>query len=555
MRLCALATCTALLSAACTGSVADNKLLPGSPAGGASSVGGNGPGGGATFAALEPSPAVMARLTAPQYQNVIRDLFGITYDRPELEIDTRPYNFSVIGATTSSVTERGVGLYGNAAYALAARVFSDTALRTTLVPCQVTPTLETTCLTQFVEQFGLRAFRRPLQPAEVQRYVGLGLAVGATDAWLGLQYVVAGMLQSPNFLYRVETGEPAPERPGWSRYTAFEMATRLSFLLRNSIPDAELLQAAATGVLSTPEGVLGQAQRLLADTAPTRNMIDSLFREYLDVPLLNDVEFPAEMDATGTLAVSMGQEVTSMVSRIALDEPGDMRTLFTTPKTVVDGPLAALYGMPAPAPGMFANVEFPADALRAGLLTTGAMLTIHNRPNRTSPTIRGAFIRQRLLCGTVPPPPDNIPPLPEVDAGAATTVREKLREHATNPACSGCHRLMDPLGLGMEEFDQYGRYRTAYENGLPIDNGGDLDGVAFNGARQLGELLSKDERVTACFVTQMYRYASSRLDTAGEEGLLAALAADYGANGYQFQPLLLTLVQSEGFRYFKSEAP
>jgi len=558
MRRYAFLACAALLSTACNGSVTDGGPVAGGPTGpgggGASNTGG-GSSVEVSNAPLDPSPAVLARLTAPQYQNVVRDLFGVDFPKPALEIDTRPYNFSVIGASSSSVSERGVDLYGNSAHAIAAKVFVDQALRATLVPCQVAGDVDAACLTQFVKDFGLRAFRRPLQDAEVQRYTALGVGVGATDPWLGPRYIAAAMLQSPNFLYRVEVGEPAAERAGWFRYTAYEMASRLSFLLRNSAPDLALLQAAASGALSTPEGVLAEAQRLLADSAPTRAMIDQLFREYLDVPLLDDVKFPVEMDPTGTIAVSMGQEVTSLVSRIALEEQGDMRTLFTTRGTVVDASLATLYGFPAPAAGTFSPVELSADGQRAGLLTTGAMLTIHNRPNRTSPTIRGMFIRQRLLCGTVPPPPDNIPPLNEMDMGAPTTVREKIQQHALDPACSGCHRIMDPLGLGMEEFDQYGRYRAMYDNGLPIDNSGDLDGIPFNGARALGDLLSKDERVSACLVKQMYRYASSRLDGAGEEGMLSRLNAAYADSGHKFQPLLLALVQSEGFRYFKSEAP
>ncbi len=550
-----------LLASGCTGVIAstgpDSSGVAGGTAGptaGLASGGTSAPADAASLP-LEPAPAVLARLTTAQYRNAIRDLFGRDLAKVELQLDTRPYNFSVIGASTSSVSEHGVALYGVSAQDVASKVFADQTLRATLLSCAGEGAVDVTCLTQFVEQFGRRAFRRPLEPAEIQSYVALGLEIAATGAGLGPQYVVAAMLQSPSFLYRVEVGEPAPEHPGWSRYTAYEIASRLSFLLRNSIPDAELLQAAADGTLAGPEGVRAQAERLLTDTAPTKAMVDQLFREYLDIPLLEKVEFPVELGDSAALSTAMGQEVSAFVSRIALEEPTDMRTLFTTTRTSVDPQLASFYGVLAPAPGTWANVALPADGPRAGLLTTGAMLTIHNRPHRTSPTMRGLFIRQRLLCGTIPPPPDNIPPLNETDTGTPTTVRDKLLEHAINPACSACHRAMDPLGLGLEEFDQFGRFRGAYDNGLPIDNSGDLDGTAFNGAKQLGELLAKDERVTACLVTQMYRYASSRLDDEGEAGELARMHESFKAGGYQFQSLLLALVQSESFRYFKPEAP
>ncbi len=551
-----------VLCLGCTGNL-DGAGTPqlgasGAAAGGGAATGGAGmvgSGGAMSFAALSPAPAVMARLTQAQYRNVVRDLFGVTFTERELELDTRPYNFSVIGASESHVSERGVSLYQVSAHDIASHAFSEPAVRARLVPCLGTALPDSACLGKFVADFGLRAFRRPLKDAEVQRYVALGVATGMGEPWLGPQEIASAMLQSPHFLYRVELGETAPEHPTWSRYTAYEMASRLSFLLRNSLPDGALLDAAASNRLSTAEGVRSEAERLLADAAPTHTMVDQLFREYLDIPLLAAVNFPADAGMPGSLAVSLGNEVSSLVNRIALDDRGDMRTLFTSRNTVVDAPLAALYGLAAPAAGTSAAVELPIDGPRAGLLTTGAMLALHNRLNRTAPTLRGSFVRQRLLCGTVPPPPDNIPPFPEVDMGAPTTVRAKVEAHATNPTCNACHRLMDPIGLGLEEFDQYGRFRTEYENGLPVDNTGDLDGAPFKGARQLGELLAKDERVSACLVKQMYRYASARLDDGGEEGLLAELSSSFAASGYQFQPLMLALVQSDGFRYFKPEAP
>jgi len=174
---------------------------------------------------------------------------------------------------------------------------------------------------------------------------------------------------------------------------------------------------------------------------------------------------------------------------------------------------------------------------------------LNNRPNRTSPTIRGLFVRQRLLCGTVPPPPPGIPPIMEDDAGPPKTIREKLELHRTNPVCAACHTSMDPIGLGMEDFDQYGRFRTSYDTGQVVDAGGDVDGTAFTGAKQLGQLLSQDPRVTACLVKQLYRYGSARLETDGEAATLNDLDNAFGARGFQLRPLLLELVGSDGFRF------
>ena len=265
--------------------------------------------------------------------------------------------------------------------------------------------------------------------------------------------------------------------------------------------------------------------------------------------------FPKTMDPNGTIGASMQNEVVGIVNHIALEQPADMRTVFTTPTTFVNQELATLYGLTAPSATAFGQAQLPATGPRAGILTTGALLTLNNRPNRTSPTIRGFFVRQRLLCGTVPPPPPGIPPIQEDDMGAPKTIRQKLEAHRANPTCAACHKSMDPLGLGMENFDQFGRYRTTYESGAAVDASGDLDGEPFNGAKELGDLLSKDERTVECLIKQFYRYASSRLETESEAIVLADLKTSFAKDGYQLKPLLLSLVASDGFRLLKTEAP
>src|SRR5439155_13001234 len=191
-----------------------------------------------------PSAPAFARLTTAQYANVVRDLFGASIQVPELEVDTRPYLFSVIGASTTTISEHGVDLYGWAAYAMAAAAFGDAIRRNMLVPCAVAAPLDPACLGRFIQEFGLRAWRRPLDDSEVQRYQALGAQIGLADGWKAIQYVTAALLQSPHFLYRVELGEPDPEHPGWMRYTGYEMASRLSFLMRSSFPDPDLFAAA-----------------------------------------------------------------------------------------------------------------------------------------------------------------------------------------------------------------------------------------------------------------------------------------------------------------------
>jgi hypothetical protein len=525
-------------------------------AAGGGNVGGAGTGGVMTSTApFAPSPPALPRLTTAQYRNVIGDLFGPGVQIAELEPDERPYSFSIIGASTTTVSEHGVELYSQAAFGIAKAVFQDMALRKTVVGCAPSTPLDDTCLAQFINQFGLRAWRRPVTPDELTRYQALAGKVGRAEPWAALQYVTAAILQSPSFLYRVEVGEPDTTKPNWLRYTGYEMASRLSFLLRNSQPDAELLAAASRGELVGRDGVVAQVTRLLNDVGATEVMLSALYAEYLDLPVLDSVKFPDAMDPNQTLAASMRSEVLEIVNRIALRESGDMRTLFNTPTVAVNRDLAGLYGLTPTSSATLTAAQLGADSPRAGILTTGALLTLNNRPNRTSPTIRGFFVRQRLLCGTVPPPPPGIPPITEEDMGAPTTIREKLVAHRKDPACAGCHTLMDPIGLGMEDFDQYGRFRSSYDTGQPVDSAGDVDGAAFNGAKQLGQVLSQDPRVTACLVKQLYRYGSARLEADSEQATLEDLDRAFSAAGYQLRPLLLELVGSDGFRFTVAGAP
>jgi hypothetical protein len=556
-RAFAALLCASLATLAGCHAMIDGEAGPGGvqPSAGNGTTGGSSAGSGgagvvtSTTTPFAPSAPALPRLTTAQYKNVIRDLFGAAIQVPELEPDQRPYSFSIIGASTTTVSEHGVELYSQAAFGIAKAVFADTTLRQAVVGCSPATPLDDACLVQFINEFGLRAWRRPVSADELTRYQALAGTVGRAEPWVALQYVTAAILQSPSFLYRVELGETDTAKAGWLHYTGYEMAARLSFLLRNSFPDKELFAAAGRGELVGKEGVLAQATRLLNDTAPTETMMSALYSEYLDLPLLDTVKFPDAMDPNHTLSASMQSEVLEIVNRIALRESGDMRTLFNTRNVAVNQDLAALYGFTPTTATALAPAELGADGPRAGILTTGALLTLNNRPNRTSPTIRGLFIRQRLLCGTVPPPPPGIPPIMETDAGPPKTIREKLEQHRSNPTCAACHQFMDPIGLGMEDFDQYGRFRSTYDTGQVVDSGGDVDGTTFSGAKQLGQLLSQDPRVTACLVKQLYRYGSARLEADSEAATLENLDTAFAASGYQMRPLLLELVSSDGFRF------
>ncbi len=521
-----------------------------------------GAGGGATDnpgvmrLPFAPSPSVLGRLTRSQYENVVRDLLGEGVPKVELEADTAPYLFTSIGAASTSVSERATQLYELAALSLARSAFVDAKKRAAFVGCTPAAAAGDVCTRTFIERFGARAFRRPLETEELDRLAILAKTAGGTNAMRGLEFATAAILMSPSFLYRVELGEASPDHADMLRYTGYEIAERMSFLLWNSMPDAELARAASAGELTTREGLEAQARRLLTDDARVRRSFRQFFSQYLGLSALAELirdpkVFPS---FTPTLGGSMQQEIEQLVEHVVFDVDTDIRELFITTESYVNAELATLYGLPAVTGSALTQVSLPSDGPRGGILTTAGLLSLVSHPDRTSPTRRGQFVRQRLLCGTVPEPPEDIPALEETKAAPDATLREKLTEHRTNPACSGCHTAMDPIGLGFEDFDAIGAHR-ATEQGRPVDATGDLDGTAFVGGRELGELLRSDERFTACLVKQLYRHAVGRLDTPTETISLDAVAAAFAANTYRVKELLVQIVLSDAFRFLAKEAP
>ncbi len=357
------------------------------------------------------------------------------------------------------------------------------------------------------------------------------------------------MLQAPSFLYRAEIG--TPDGSGWRRLDGYELASKLSFLLWNTGPDEALLEAAASGSLDDASGVHEQALRLLEDPR-SRAAIRAFFAQYLDLGRLDSLDrdpalFPA---FSPTLADSMRTEVELMVDDIVNRRDGDLRDLFSSRRTFLNEELAALYGVEAEGatPITFVPVELPAEGPRAGLLTTGAFLAMNAHPSETSPTLRGKYVRERVLCQTVLPPPDDI----ELDLSTPPdamprTLRERLEEHRRNPQCATCHAFIDPPGMLFEHFDSIGAWRETEPGGV-IDSSGDLDGVPLEDAGDLATMLQDDRRVPRCVVRQLYRHAMGRLEERRETEALVDLENAFAASGYRFRDLLVAFATSEAFR-------
>jgi hypothetical protein len=247
----------------------------------------------------------------------------------------------------------------------------------------------------------------------------------------------------------------------------------------------------------------------------------------------------------------MTQEIPAMFQAIVFDRNASALELLTTRNTFATKELAGLYGLPTTglSSTSVSAVALPADGLRAGLLTTAGFLSLYANQEEGSPTQRGKFIRETILCQTIPlPPPDVSTVLPDPPAGVIYTKRQRLSMHESQPSCAGCHRLMDPLGLPLENFDAIGKYRST-DQGQPIDASGDLDGSKFNGPVELGQVLAARPEVADCLVRNMYRYGTGHVDAASERPVLDALKSTFRTGGYHVRDLMRDIVASDGFRF------
>ncbi|AKF10551.1 Cellulose-binding domain protein [Sandaracinus amylolyticus] len=497
-------------------------------------------------ATTQPVQAAMRRLTAVQYDATMRALFGddVQVDA-ELEADTPVNGFVAIGSARTTISPRAAELYESAALRIAESELTDPARRGDVVPCTPSGTVDSACAREFVETFGRRAWRRPLAVDEVTRYVAIAdqSATVLGDFYEGLAMATAGLLQSPNFLFRVEIGE---EADGRRRYSSVEMASRLSYLIWNAPPDEALLAAGERGDLVDAELLRAQAERMVAEER-SRGALRDFFAELLRLEGLDRLpqdpdEFPA---MSATIGAAMRESTLRTIEDHLLVEGGSYRDLFTTRTTFVNPELAALYGVEAPAEGEWARVELP-DGPRAGLLGQASVLALFSHSHASSPTLRGKFVRETLLCQSIPPPPADVGELPE-PSPELPTMRERLQEHRANPACASCHSITDPIGLALENFDAIGSFREQ-ENGATIDPSGELDGTAFADARELGQAMASHPQLTACLVRNLYRYGTGHVETRGEEPTIRDLA-DAFAGEPELGALMVELVTSDGFRF------
>ena len=544
----------ALVAAACSegpsGSAPGRDPAPGPGSGRAPagpSVEGGGPGGQACTTG-EAFFSPLRRLTRQEYNQTVRDLLGddtAPADRfPPDEVSGGFANNAAVLGVTPLLAEK----YQEAAEGLAARAVRNVDA---LAGCDPGRIGEEACARQFIEGFGQRAYRRPLTAVERDRLLALH-STGRTGGSFaeGVEVTLRAILQSPSFIYRLENGRRARSGDRLVGLTGYEVATRLSYLLWGTMPDARLFEAAARDALTTPAQVSAMARQMLNDPR-SRAAVVEFHRQWLGLSALDHLGKDGRLypEFTPALAAEMRAETAAFVEDVVWRGEGTLAALLTSPRGFVSARLAQLYGVPAPAGEGPRPVTLPA-AERAGLFTQAALLAVHALPDQSSPVHRGKLIREQVLCDQMPPQPPNLMVTPpEVDPRRAT--RERFAQHAADPACSGCHRLMDPIGFGLEAYDGIGRFRST-DGGRPVDPTGeiidtsDADGP-FRGARELAVRLAGSRDVRDCAATQWYRFAFGRLEGPGDACSLRSLQAAFEAARGDVRELLVALTATEAF--------
>src|SRR4051812_27204960 len=562
---------------ACTGKVGSGGSLTGTGAGngpGSGSAGavgtvgtagagasggsiGTGAGGDGALAscpttAITPTP--LRRLTKFEYTNSVRNLLGVdttpVNDLPADEV-TEGFNNNAGVLTVSSLHAEK--------YVLVSEALAKSAVKnlsTLTGGCNTTTKTEDGCALDFANAFGRRVFRRPVTDQDRQILMAAYSAGRTGGSYAeGIEVMVRAALQSAHFLYRLETTAPSNASAQLVPISPYELASRLSFLIWAAGPDDALLDAAGRGELADRTAVATKARAMLADPK-ARVAITEFYNQWigtsrLDITTKSTAQFPAYSDAVRD---AMKAETPAFVQYVLWTGDHKLSTLLTSPAAFVSSPLAPIYGVSASSttPQM---TMLPAAQGRAGILTQASFLAVQAHPDQTSPVLRGKFVRTKLMCQTVPPPPMDVDITPPAVTNAATA-RDRFTAHeSAGSSCNSCHQLMDPIGFAFESFDAVGQYRST-ENGATIDLSGNVAGASdpglngkFTGVRELATKLAGSDQVRDCVATQWFRYASGRTEEVPDGCSLTNLQDAFGASGGDLGELVVAMTQTDAFWY------
>jgi hypothetical protein len=506
------------------------------------------------------------RLTPDEYRRTIHDLFGasIHLDDNFVEPGFRDEGLLALGTRKLTLTSAGAERYESQAEEVAAQVM-DAHRRATLVPCK--PKSEDQpddrCAEQFITKVGLYLFRRPLTKDEVRAFVATQND-GAKKLHSfsgGLGAALTQMLVAPEFLFRVEQSTAGPN--GKLVLDAYSRASRLSFFLLDSSPDTELLAAAQSGKIMTERGLEEQTQRLL-NSPRIEYGVRAFFSDMLGFDQFSTLSIDSNLYPKFTKNVQEDapeQTLRTIVDHL-LARDRDYRDLFITPDTFLTPALAALYDVPLPRTQELGGAvpwvayQYAVNDPRVGILSQVSFLSLNSHPGKSSPTLRGKALRENLLCQKVPPPPGNVDfsLVQDTSNPLYKTVRQRLTAHRKEAMCAGCHKIMDPVGLAMENFDTASEFRTT-ENGATIDATGDINGKHFDGMREMADVIRQDPATTSCIVTRAFSYGAERKPTEQERAWLAGVQSDLTQSGVKWRELVRRVALNPDFYTNLAAAP
>jgi hypothetical protein len=429
----------------------------------------------------------------------------------------------------------------------------DTPSRRRIFVCRpTTARQEMACAKQILNVLARRAFREPISDSDVAMETLMGFyqngrALGSFDK--GIQYALARILVDPRFLYRFER-EPADLASGATyRISDLELASRVSFFLWSSIPDDELLDTAAQGRLADPTILERQVRRMLAD-ARSSALVRNFASQWLRLRELKDAK-PESDNFDENLRQSFRHE-TELLFESIIREDRSVLDLLNADYTFVDERLARHYGIPNIRGSQFRRVTLEKDDPRRGLLGKGSLLLVTSAVNRTSPVTRGKWILENILGVPAPAVPASVPPLKEnTDRtdGKVLSMRERMEEHRSNPSCAGCHKIMDPIGFALENFDLTGKWRTV-DGKTPVDGSGELvDGTKLNGPESLRRaLLDRSDAFAGVATEKLLTYALGRAVHYYDMPTVRSVVRDAVGNDYRFSSLVLGIVKSAPFQ-------
>lgn len=491
------------------------------------------------------SESVLRRLSRVEYQFTLKELFRLTSapDVGDVPLDSDFKGFRTLAALQNVTTEH-LRAYQAVAERLVKGLLSDATRRDAVIGCDLD---EASCLSSFVSQFGRLAYRRALEPQEVDAFSSLAESVGGT-AEEQLTTIVSAMLSSANFLFRVEIGDQA-QTTGLSTLSGEELASRLSFALIGRGPSQELLDKGASGALNSSDGLLAEARSLLSD-ARAAEFFDAFFQQWLGFEQLRRPKQP-EAWWNDALMVSMQEETQRFLRDYAWAEGANFLDSLTANHSFIRADLAEFYTLPTPAANGY--VEFPEghDRAHSGLLTHAAILSAKRDGDRIAH--RGAWVQNTFLCIDLHLPSALLDSVSDELAGLTFT--EIFEKRNTDDACAGCHALIDPIGVGLAAYDDAGRFQTDFDvNDFSVTPKLPQANAEFSTAGELAALLRSRAELAQCITNKMFLYADGREPKTEDACTIAHATEKFVSDQYRFASLLEGLVTSPDFRVRRAPA-